>query len=484
MNNLTKTKVVSGLIWKLLERLGSQGLQFIITIILARLLTPSDYGTVALITIFISVANVFVTNGITTALIQKMTIDDTDSSSVFYFNLIVSILLYCILYISAPMIAMFFNQNILINVIRLLGLTLILGAIIAVQSVIVIREMSFKKYFISSLLSVIGSAFIGIYMAYHSYGVWALVFSQLSNNFILSMVLWFTVKWRPKMKFSLERIKYLYIFGLKVLYTSLISVLTDNLYGLLIGKIYSREALGYFNKGNQFPYILTNNVNGAISTVLLPVMSKHQDDKDRLKSLLRHSIRTSSYIMFPLIIALAVMADPLVRILLTDKWLPVVFFIQISCLKYFVVPLQTTNVQALYAVGRSDITMKLEVIKSILSILFLIVSIPFGIYVMAIMRALISLMMLIFIIFPSKKMLDYSCHEMWEDIRMPLILSLIMGITSFMILVLIINIYLSLFLQILVALIIYLGLSFLLKIDSFQFIINAICELKIERNSK
>jgi teichuronic acid exporter len=314
-----KTKVISSLFWKLMETGGVQTTQFVVQVVLARLLLPKDYGLIALVQIFILLSNVFVQSGFNTALIQKKDADKLDFSSVFYLSLFVAGILYIILFLTAPFIARFYNESKLVPVLRVLSLTLFFGAVNSIQIAFLSKNMMFKKLFFSSLGAIIASGAVGITTAYLGWGVWALVASQVSNRIIATGVLWFTVKWRPSFLFSLKRVKVLFTYGWKLLVTSLIDTLYNNIRSLFIGKIYSSEMLGYFNRGNQFPALISNLVNGTITSVIFPALSSHQDNIDRVKGMVRRAIVTSSFIIFPIMTGLAVVAEPLIKILLTDK---------------------------------------------------------------------------------------------------------------------------------------------------------------------
>ena len=259
---ITRGTVVRSLIWKFLERGGIQGVQFVLSIILARLVSPSDYGVIALILVFIQIANVFIQSGFNTALIQKKDADELDFSSIFYLSLFVAFVCYLVLFFTAPLVAIFYKQPILVSLIRVLAFTLFFGAINSVQNAVVSRTMQFKRFFYSSMGSVIGSGVLGVILAYRGFGVWALVSQQLVNNILTCVILWFTVKWRPKLLFSLERVKSLFGFGWKLLVSALLDTVFRNIYSLVIGRMYNSSQLGYFNRGQQFPQVIASNLDG------------------------------------------------------------------------------------------------------------------------------------------------------------------------------------------------------------------------------
>ena len=277
-----KSKVIISLFWKLMERVGTQGIQFVVQIVLARLLLPEEYGTIAIITIFISFANVFVQYGFNTALIQKKNADQTDFSSVFFLSLIVAGVFYLVLFLAAPFIAGFYQNPALIPLLRVLAITLFIGGLNSIQNAVVARKLEFRKLFFSSLGAVMVSGVVGIVMAYNGYGSWALVAQQLSNQITIAIILWFTVKWRPLLLFSLERLKGLFSFGWKLLVSALINMLYMDSQSLIIAKIYSPMMLGYFNRGQQFPALIVSNINGSIQSVMFPALSLQQENVRRV----------------------------------------------------------------------------------------------------------------------------------------------------------------------------------------------------------
>lgn len=473
-NNTTRGKVIKGLFWKFAEKIGAQGVGFIVSLCLARLLSPSDYGLISLITIFISVSSVLVSSGFGNALIQKKNTDDEYFSSVFYFNIFMSTILYLLLFISAPYIARFYNRMELTSIIRVLSLSLIIYGINNVQQAYVSKTMQFKRFFYSTIIGTILSGFIGVFMAYKGFGVWALVAQQLSNSIVDTTVLWFTVKWRPKLIFSIKKLKELFSFGWNLLMSSLIDTLYNNIYGLLIGKIYNSSTLGLYNRGNQFPMLIISNINAPIQSVLLPALSEEQDNKERLKSMVRRSIVTSSFLIFPMMVGMAAIAKPLIIILLTEKWIGCVFFLQMSCISLAFWPIHTANLQAINAVGRSDIFLKLEIIKKILGISTLIITIPFGINVMVIAKTVVAFISSIINAFPNKKLLGYSFIEQWKDLIPSLLLSLFMGAIVLSVELLGLNSYITMMIQIPLGGIIYLGLAYMLKFECLDYVITLV----------
>lgn len=482
--NINKSNIIGSLFWKLMERGGTQGIQFIVQIVLARLLLPEDYGLVALVMVFILLANVFVQSGFNTALIQNKEVDKVDFSSVFYLSLFVAGLLYLILYFSSPFIAGFYKEPQLTLILKVLSVTLIFGAFNSIQNAFIARNMLFKKLFFCSLSAILISGAIGILAALSGWGVWALVTQQLANQFSIIVILWFTVDWRPQLLFSFSRIKVLFSFGWKLLASALIDTLYVNLRSLIIGKIYTPEILGFYNRGEQFPALIVGNINGSIQSVMLPALSAHQDDRRRVKEMVSRSIVTSSFVLFPLMVGLAIVAKPLVLIVLTEKWLPCVPFLQIFCASYALMPIHTANLQAINALGRSDIFLKLEIVKKIVGVTILGVSIPFGIYAIA-WGALLSGIISTFInAYPNLKLLNYSYLEQCKDILPTLAISLVMGTIIYSIKFLEISMWQILILQILVGVIIYVVLAIIFKLECFNYLIITIKDVLNNRKKE
>ncbi|WKY46928.1 lipopolysaccharide biosynthesis protein [Eubacteriaceae bacterium ES3] len=466
-----KSKVITSLFWKLMERGGTQGIQFIVQIVLARLLLPEEYGVLAILLVFIALANVFVQYGFNTSLIQKKDADETDFSTVFYSSLVVAGVIYIILFFTVPVIADFYENEMIIPLMRVLSLTLFIGALNSIQNAIVARNLEFKKLFYSSLGAIIISGVVGIFMAYRGLGIWALVFQQLSNQVTIALILWFTVKWRPRLLFSFESLKSLFSFGWKLLLSALINTFYTNIYTFVIGKLYSPEMLGYFNRGQQFPQLVVKNVNGSIQSVMFPAMASQQENRERLKGMARRSIVTSSFLVFPMMVGMAIIAEPMVKVLLTDKWLPSVPFLQIACASLALVPIHTANLQAINALGRSDIFLKLEIIKTVVDGLLLVIALFFGIYAIAWAMVVSSLIASFINAYPNLKLLNYSYKEQLKDILPSLLLSMIMGAGIYVFSFLGLSPLITIIVQVSAGIIIYFGLAKIMKLESFTYLI-------------
>jgi teichuronic acid exporter len=467
-----KTNVLSSLFWKFLERGGVVGVQFIVQIILARLLLPADYGVIALIVVFITISQNFVQSGLGTALIQKKRVTDVDYSSVFYLTLGVALAFYCILFLGAPLIAAFYNQPLITPVLRILGLTLFFGAVNSIQNAVIARNFLFRKHFISSLAATLLSGVVGITMAYTGYGVWALVGQQLTSMIALCIIMWFTVKWRPKVLFSLTQVNELFSFSWKLLVSGLIDVTYMNLNLLIIGKLYPASMLGYYTKGREFPNMLVLSINSSIQAVMFPAYAKNQDNRPMVKQIMRRALVTSSFLVFPATAGLAAIAGPLIELLLTEKWLIAVPFLQIFCVVYALQPIHTANLQAINALGRSDVFLRLEIMKKVVGLSVLAVTIPIGIYAMTLGIAVTGVISTLIDAHPNKLLLNYSFTEQWGDLMPTLILSLIMFGSAYGVLFLGLSTGVTLSLQIAVGVVVYLGLAYVLGLESLTYLMN------------
>ena len=471
--NLSK-KTFSGFIWRFLEQCGSQGVSFIVSIVLARLLEPSVYGIVALVAVFISILNVFINSGMGVALIQKKDADDLDFSSLFYFNLAMCTLLYIIMFFAAPHIANFYAMPDLTPVVRVMSLTLIVSGVKGIQQSYVSRHMLFKKFFFATLGGTIFSAFVGIWMAYKGYGVWALVTQSLSNNVIDTVILWFMVKWRPKLMFSLQRIKGLFSFGWKLLVSSLLDRAYKSLRTLIIGKVYSAADLAQYNKGKSWPSLIVENINASIDSVLLPAMSKHQDNPEAVKAMTRRSIKTSTYLMAPLLLGLAFIGEPLVRLVLTEKWMPSVFFMRIICVTCMFYPVHTANLNAIKAMGRSDLFLRLEVTKKIVGLAIVAATMFISVKAIAWGSIVSSIASQIINASPNKKLMNYGYIEQLKDILPGILLACVMGVMIYPIQFLGLSDLITLLIQVPLGAVVFIAFSKILHIDSFEYVLSLV----------
>ena len=466
----TPDKVFNNMYWRFLERICAQGVAFSVSLILARLLDPIAYGTVALTTVFISIMQVFVNCGFGNALIQKQDADDLDFSSVFYFNIIFCILIFAVMYCFAPFIASFYNRVELVKIIRVQSLIIILSGPKNIQQAYVSRFLIFKKFFFSTLSGTLGAAFIGIILAWKGYGVWALVIQELSNSAIDTTVLFLTVKWRPKLMFSAKRLASLFSFGWKLLLSSLLDVFYQSAQSLIIGKFYSSSDLAFYNRGHQLPQLIITNLNASIDSVLFPTMSMEQNNRGRVLAITRRAIKTSSYIVMPLMMALGICAEPLVKIVLTVKWLPCVFYIRAFCIAYAFWPVHTANLNAIKALGRSDIFLKLEIIKKFVGLICLAGTVFISVKAITYGIILASVISIIINSRPTKILLGYTLHDQLLDMMPQIILSSIMGIVMYCICFFNLSDICILLIQLFTGVGFYIAASELIRIDSYTYL--------------
>ena len=468
---IDRKTIINNLFWRFMERVGAQGVAFAVSIVLARLLDPSVYGTIALITVFTSILQVFIDSGFGNALIQKKNADDLDFSTVFYFNILVCGLMYTVMFFASPFIADFYRMPELTPVIRVLSLTLIISGIKNIQQAYVSRNLLFKKFFYATLGGTIGAAFIGIWMAYRGYGVWALVAQNLLNATVDTLILWFTVKWRPKKAFSFERLRGLFGYGWKLLASSLLDVVYKDLRSLIIGKLYTSSDLAYYNRGQQFPNLIVTNVNTSINSVLLPTMAAEQDDRLRVRNITRRAIKISTYVMMPLMMGLAVCAEPLVRIVLTEKWLPCVFFMRIYCFTFAFYPIHTANLNAIKAMGRSDLLLKLEIAKKTVGLIALALTMFISVEAMAISMLFTSVLSQVINSWPNRKLLEYAYFDQVMDMLPQIALSCLMGGIVYSISYLKLNDTITLLLQVLIGSAVYLLGSKICHIECYGYLV-------------
>lgn len=469
-------KLIDNMLWKFSERILAQFISLLVSIVLARILMPDAYGTIAIVTVLISFLDVFVNEGLPTALIQKQNTDNEEFSSVFYFNIILSVVLYALLYFVSPFMATFYKNDELTSLIRVMGIRVIVASVNSVQHAYVSKHMMFRKYFWSTLFGTVVSAFLGIWLAYHGAGAWALVAQYLSNTIIDTIFLWFTVKWRPEMTFSWKKVKLLVSFGWKVLFEGLAENFTQQARSLLIGKVYSPSDLAYYNKAQQFPQLFISNICTAISSVLLPAMSERQSEQGYILLLLRKSIRLASFIIFPILTGMAVVAEPFVRVILTDKWIACVPYLQIFCFTQALTVGMITRHQALLSTGRSDIYMKEHIVYRVFFLSLLVAVYKKGVMMIALSTVLGTLFMAVTVVLTSKKFNDYKYSDQLGDVLPSLAGCMAMILPVRLIFRLDISDIITLGLQILIGASVYYGVEKALKVDELE-----LCETIIKR---
>lgn len=470
----SRSKLIWSFFWTLSERVSVQFVNFVVTILLARLLMPEEYGLIALISIFIVVANTIAIGGLNSALIQNKDADSVDFSTILYASMFMSVFLYVFLFFAAPYIARFYDSPQLIEIIRVLALTLPFFAFNSIQRAYVSKFLLFKKMFYCNLIASLGSGVIGLYMAWTGYGIWALVGQNLSVIMLSSVAMWFLIKWRPLFVFSTSRFKVLFDFGWKIFVSNLLTTFFTRIRALVIGKMYAPASLAYYDKGHSFPSLIADNVCGTIQSVLFPALSEVQDDKQKLKSMLRRVINTNCLFMFPLIIGLIVCAKPVVVLLLTEKWLPVVPFLQLLSLSYLFRPITLPNAQLVMAMGKSNITLILEVVRKVLDITVLIISCHYGVLAIAGGVVLVNMLSVFINLIPTGRLINYGLTEQIKGVLPALFISLLMGGSIYWVGLIQISPLLQLSLQFILGIFVFVSLSYIFKLESFIYLLDLI----------
>lgn len=460
--------IISNMLWRFAERAGAQTIEFIVTIILARILGPTAYGNVALIKAFLSVLLVFVEGGLGNALIQKKDADDVDFSSVFYFNLLFCLVIYVVLYFLAPYIANFYGDSEMSAMFRVACIIILISGIKNIQQAQISRNLEFRKFFYATLLGTSVSAVVGIVLACKGFGAWSLIAQILVNALVDSVVVWITVGWLPHRAFSFRRLAQLLPYGWKLLASNLMVELYGNIRQFAIGKIYSTSDLAYYNRGRSIPNVIVRNINMSIDSVLFPVMSSRQDNKSEVKKITRRAIMSSNYLMAPLMMGMAAMANSIVMILLTEKWMPCVLYFRIFCIIFMFQPIHTANINAIKAMGRSDLFFKVEIIKKVVGFLILALSLNYGMEVVIYCYFVNTILDQIINSWPNRKLLEYTYLEQMKDIFPSTALAVIMGACVYSISFLCLNVWITVLLQILLGFFIYLLGSIIFELEAYR----------------
>lgn len=484
MSEINSSKITSNVVWRLLERFGSQIVSLVVSVILARLLTPNVYGTVALVTVFTNILQVFVDSGLGNALIQKKDADNIDFSSVFYFNIVFCLFLYGLMFSFAPLIAKLYDMPELVKVIRVLSLILVISGIKNIQQAYVSKKLLFKRFFYATLIGTIGSAIIGIYMAYKGYGVWALVASNLSGAAINTVVLWVAVGWKPDFVFSFKRLKGLLSYGIKLLFARIVEVGYSQIHSLVIGKKYTTADLAFFNKGRTYPNMLVTNIDTSLTSVMFPAMAEVQDDKEKLKNLVKKSINLNMYVVFPCMMGFAVCAKSIVSIVLSDKWLPAVPYIMAFCFVYAFAAFNTSNMNLFRAIGASGTYLKVETARKFASIIILLITVWFGPIWIAIGEVVSTVFMMIITAAPSKKYIGYGFLAQLLDVVPVIVLTLVMCLIIYAVEFLKLSTGLTLIIQIILGVVVYVVGSKIFRFYQFDFFMGFLKKVFKKRATK
>lgn len=469
MSNSLKQKTVKGILWSSLERFSVQGIQFVVMIIMARMLTPNDYGLVGMLAVFIAVSQSLVDSGFSQALIRKQDRTETDNSTVFYFNIIVGFILYGLLFALAPFIADFYNEPQLTAITRVIGLSVLFNSLVVVQRALLTIKIDFKTQAKAALTAAIISGVLGIWMAASGYGVWSIVAQQLANLGINTLLLWILSHWRPSLIYSWKSFHVLFGFGSKLMVSGLIDTIYRNIYLIVIGRVFSAADLGYYTRAHQFTDFPSSNVSGIIQRVTYPILCSIQNENERLSDVYRRFLRLSAFIVFPLMMGLAAVAEPLVLALLKEQWLFAATLISIICFSMMWYPIHSINLNLLQVKGRSDLFLKLEIYKKIVGIIILCITIPMGLIAMCVGSFFSSMIALIINTYYTGKLIKVGFLRQMHDLFPILGLSSSMGGFVYLIIHLIsLNPIVELSLGICIGIIYYILLSILFKFSEFN----------------
>lgn len=469
-----KNKILSGISWSFAEKLLTDLVSTVITIVLSRILMPEDYGLVALVTIFITISSIFVTTGLGTALVRDKNATEEQMATIFYLNVILGVVIYIILFLCAPLIAGYRGNTELVALVRVLGLKIPISSVYNIQHAHVKKKMEFKLFFWSSFIGTVMSGVVGISMAYMGFGAWALVFSTLTDNIMDSVVLFFTTKWFPKPVLKIKECRTMIDFGFKVLIKEFINRVYGQLRGLIIGLKYSSADLAYNTKGQKFPSMFIEIVNTTVIRVMLPALSEIQDDREKMQYVIKTSTQLTMFVIVPIMMGLLATADNFITILLTDKWIESVPYIQIYCLVFMIQPLSVVDERVLEAYGLGNTMIKKQVLDTVISIGTIVLAlmcfdgaiyIAFSLVVSTFIGVLVN-------IYLAGRETRYGIMEHIKDNGLIFIIAIIMGIAVIMVGKIDLNVFVSFGLQIIVGVIVYAGLALIFRLEPAMYIID------------
>lgn len=469
-----KDKTFKGIVWSSVDRFTTQGIAFIFNILIARILLPSDYGVVAMLGIFLAISQAFIDSGFGTALIRKPDRTETDFCTVFYFYIAVSLIFYIILWVAAPYIALFYDIPLLKSVTRVVSLRLVFSSLSGVHNAKLAIDINFKTRAKISIAVTLLTGVIGLWMAYSGYGVWALVMQAVISSLLTSILLWIYVRWMPGLTFSWKSFREMFSFGSKILASGLLDTIYNNVYTLVIGKFFSATSLGVYSKADGFAQFPSSNITGVLQGVTFPVLSSIQNDEDRLASAYKNFLCLSAFIIFPLMVGLAAVADPFIRLVLTDKWEASIYLMQIICFALMWYPIHAINLNLLQVKGRSDLFLKLEIIKKIQGVIILCVTIPLGLVAMCYGRIVASLLSLVYNTYYTRKLIDYGFGKQMKDLLHILLHSLVMGAIAWGVVQLLHPLWLKLVAGVLAGAAYYIIGAYLMKFEELDMLLSLI----------
>lgn len=464
--------------WSFAENLSQQGIQFVIGVLIARVLSPSDYGMVGMLAIFTAISQTLINSGFSTAIVRKTDRTQTDLSTAFWFNMAVGLALYFILFLSGPLIARFYNEPLLSDLIKVTALTLILNSLCIVQQALFTIKMDFKTQAKISVTASLVTGITGVAMAYNGFGVWSIVWPGVAGGAVRCVMLWVSSKWRPDKVFSKRSFRELFSFGSKLLVSGLIDTLYNNIYPIIIGKKFSATDLGYYTRADGYSQLPATTITNVMQRVTFPMLCEIQNDMSRLERVYRQLLRLSAFVVFPAMVGLAALAEPLIRFMITDKWLMCVPYLQILCFSLMWYPIHAINLNLLQVKGRSDLFLKLEIIKKIIGILTIIIAVPFGIMWMCVGKVISSILCLIINTYYTGKLIRVGFIKQMGDLLPILMLSLFNGAVVLGISCLINNTALQVIIGLITGVVIYTTTAYILKFKELDFILET---LKIKK---
>ncbi len=473
-----RDKAINGMIWKAVDKFGAKLIQFVIGILIARVLSPDDFGIIGILMFFIALSDIILDSGFANALIQKQDRTDVDYSTAFYFNILVGLFLYAVMFISAPFIADLYNMPILCSVARVYSICFVLNSLSLVQIAKLSVELNFKVQALASLSSIIVSSAIGVYMAYAGYGVWALVGQGVSAQFINMILLWLTSHWCPMLAFSAESLRHLWGFGSKILCSGLINAIYTNLYALVIGKVFTPSEVGHFNRASQFSDIPANTLTSVVTTVNYPILVRLQNDDVALRHAYLKCLRAPLFVLYPLLTAMVVLAEPMVLALIGDQWLPCVTLLQILCLGAFWGPLTTVNLNLLYVKGQTDKVLKLEFIKKPIAFAILFAMIPFGLIWLCVGRSLYNFIAFCFNCYYTNKYIQLGFWKQMMSIMPIFMYCMVSALAMFAVDLLMhdFGLWTELLASAVVGMAVYLAMALLLHDESMSDVLSMLCD--------
>ncbi len=474
-----KDKTVKGIFWSAVDRFSAQGIQFVFSILIARMLMPEDYGVIAMLNIFLAVSQTFIDSGFGTALIRKIDRTETDFSTVFYFNIAVAVFFYLGLFFAAPAIANFYNTPILVPVTRVTAINLIIGSFSGIHNAKLSIAIDFKSRAKISIVSAVFTGAVGLWMAYSGYGVWTLAVQTVFAGIIRTIMLWVIVKWYPKLGFSWLSFKEMFSFGSKLLASGLLDTIYNNIYPLVIGKFFSSTTLGVYSKANSLAQFPSSNITSVLQSVTFPVLSTIQNEEDRLADAYKRFLRIAAFVVFPLMLGLSSVADPFIRIVLTDKWEGTIYLLQIICFSLMWYPIHAINLNILQVKGRSDYFLKLEIIKKVQGVIILCITVPMGIVAMCYGQVISSMISLIWNTYYTKRLIGYGYWAQMRDLLPIFVHSLVMWGIVLLVVSLMPNLWLKLIIGVLTGMIYYLVGAFIMKFPEMNELLTI---LKLKRN--